>query len=63
MKKAWLIWMIIGQETVITGGFNFTEAAEEKNGENFLMIKERALAGKYSQYWKAHEDHSQTYSG
>ena len=55
--------MIIDQETVITGSFNFTKAAEEKNAENLLVIKDQALAGRYVQNWKAHEAHSQAYSG
>jgi phosphatidylserine/phosphatidylglycerophosphate/cardiolipin synthase-like enzyme len=55
--------MIIDQKTVITGNFNFTKAAEEKNAENLLVIKDRAFAGRYIQNWKAHETHSQAYSG
>ena len=31
--------MIIDQAVVITGSFNFTKAAEEKNAENLLVIK------------------------
>ena len=31
--------MIIDRECVITGSFNFTKAAEEKNAENILVIK------------------------
>ena len=31
--------MIIDQATIITGSFNFTKAAEEKNAENMLVIK------------------------
>jgi len=34
--------MIIDQETVITGSFNFTKAAEEKNGANLQVIKDQA---------------------
>jgi len=30
--------MIIDRSTVITGSFNFTKAAEEKNAENLLII-------------------------
>ena len=37
--------MIIAQETVITGSFNFTKADEEKNAENLLIIKDKK-AGK-----------------
>jgi len=36
--------MIIDQEIVITGSFNFTKAAEERNAENLLIIKDKALA-------------------
>jgi len=31
--------MIIDRSTMITGSFNFTKAAEEKNAENLLVIK------------------------
>jgi phosphatidylserine/phosphatidylglycerophosphate/cardiolipin synthase-like enzyme len=36
--------MIIDKETVITGSFNFTKAAEERNAENLLIIKSEELA-------------------
>jgi phosphatidylserine/phosphatidylglycerophosphate/cardiolipin synthase-like enzyme len=36
--------MIIDQETVITGSFNFTKAAEENNAENLLIIRNKELA-------------------
>jgi phosphatidylserine/phosphatidylglycerophosphate/cardiolipin synthase-like enzyme len=38
--------MIIDGKTVITGSFNFTKAAEEKNAENFLVIRDKLLAEK-----------------
>ena len=31
--------MVIDGETVITGSFNFTKAAEERNAENLLIIR------------------------
>ena len=31
--------IIIDQATIITGSFNFTKAAEEKNAENLLVLK------------------------
>ena len=31
--------MIVDRATIITGSFNFTKAAEEKNTENLLVIK------------------------
>jgi phosphatidylserine/phosphatidylglycerophosphate/cardiolipin synthase-like enzyme len=39
--------MIIDRETVITGSFNFTKAAEEKNAENVLIIKDGKIAKLY----------------
>ena len=36
--------MVVDGETVITGSFNFTKAAEEKNAENLLVIRDKALA-------------------
>jgi phosphatidylserine/phosphatidylglycerophosphate/cardiolipin synthase-like enzyme len=39
--------MIIDKKTVITGSFNFTKAAEEKNAENLLIIKDKKLAEIY----------------
>ena len=48
--------MIIDGETVITGSFNFTKAAEEKNAENLLVIRDKALAMKYvGKYYKCSE--------
>jgi phosphatidylserine/phosphatidylglycerophosphate/cardiolipin synthase-like enzyme len=40
--------IIIDGETVITGSFNFTKAAEENNAENLLIIYDRELAGRYT---------------
>ena len=53
--------MIIDKETVITGSFNFTKAAEEKNEENLLIIKSKPLAGIYIENWYKHKEHSKTY--
>jgi phosphatidylserine/phosphatidylglycerophosphate/cardiolipin synthase-like enzyme len=53
--------MIINQSTVITGSFNFTRAAEEKNAENLLIIKSRDLAGIYIGNWDRHRRHSEVY--
>ena len=43
--------MVIDGETVITGSFNFTNAAEKKNAENLLIIHDRKLAEKYVKNW------------
>jgi len=53
--------MIIDGKTVITGSFNFTKAAEEKNAENLIIIKSGELAKVYSDNWNSHKGHSQTY--
>ncbi len=53
--------VIIDRETLITGSFNFTKAAEEKNAENFLIIKNKGLAGHYLNNWKKHREHSERY--
>jgi phosphatidylserine/phosphatidylglycerophosphate/cardiolipin synthase-like enzyme len=51
--------MIIDRETVITGSFNFTKAAEERNAENLLIIRSRELATRYSDNWRVHAIHSE----
>jgi len=53
--------MIIDKETVITGSFNFTRAAEEKHAENLLIIKNRDLAKIYLENWEKHKRHSERY--
>ena len=55
--------MIIDQETVITGSFNFTKAAEEKNAENLLILRSKELAGRYLDNWNRHKQDSQEYRG
>ena len=53
--------MIIDKTTVITGSFNFTKAAEEKNAENLLIIKSKDLANLYIDNWMKHREHSEPY--
>jgi phosphatidylserine/phosphatidylglycerophosphate/cardiolipin synthase-like enzyme len=53
--------MIIDKETVITGSFNFTKAAEEKNAENLLIIKDKKLAKIYLDNWMKNREHSEPY--
>ena len=54
--------IIIDKSTVITGSFNFTKAAEEKNAENLLIIRSKALAGIYIDNWLKHKKHSEPYN-
>lgn len=43
--------IIIDSITVITGSFNFTKAAQERNAENVLIITDTNLAQKYLENW------------
>ncbi len=53
--------MVIDGETVITGSFNFTKAAEESNAENLLVIRDKKLADLYTKNWQNHNGHSEPY--
>lgn len=55
--------MVIDRATVITGSFNFTKAAEEKNAENLLILKNKDLTKLYIDNWQRHKDHSERYEG
>ena len=55
--------MIIDQEIVITGSFNFSKAAEEDNAENLLVLRSSQLADVYYQNWEKHLKHSNPYIG
>jgi len=51
--------IIIDVKTVVTGSFNFTKAAEEKNAENLLIIESTELARVYLKNWEQHKAHSE----
>ena len=53
--------MILDGHKIITGSFNFTKAAEEKNAKNMLVIDDPKLAFKYTTNWQAHSSHSMPY--
>jgi phosphatidylserine/phosphatidylglycerophosphate/cardiolipin synthase-like enzyme len=53
--------MIIDGSIVVTGSFNFTKAAEEKNAENLLIIRSKEMAEIYTDNWKKHKEHSELY--
>ncbi len=54
--------MIIDHFLVLTGSFNFTKAAEEKNAENLLVINDPGLARTYAENWHVHEQHCEFYA-
>jgi phospholipase D len=45
--------IIIDKARVITGSYNFTSAADNRNSENLLIIYNKALAKKYLDNWDA----------
>ena len=54
--------MVIDAQTVITGSFNFTKAAERGNAENVLLILHAPeLAKRYGDNWNEHLAHSRKY--
>ncbi len=54
--------MVIDSATIITGSFNFTKAAEEKNAENMLVMKDAPeLVKAYEANIHAHAGHSHPY--
>lgn len=48
--------MIIDEKEVITGSFNFTKAAQNKNAENLLIIRDPTLANLYLKNWRQRRD-------
>ncbi len=55
--------MVIDGETVVTGSYNFTRAAEERNAENVLIVRSKRLAEAYAENWRKHAGHSEEYAG
>jgi phosphatidylserine/phosphatidylglycerophosphate/cardiolipin synthase-like enzyme len=51
--------MIIDGRTLLTGSFNFSKAAEERNAENLLVIRDNAeLIRQYQDNFKHHLEHA-----
>ena len=44
--------MILDERKVITGSFNFTNAADTRNAENLLLIEDTEIAAKYLENWQ-----------
>lgn len=54
--------IIVDGKVLVTGSFNFTKAAEQRNAENLLVIKGNpALLEKYLQNYRAHKSHAGQY--
>lgn len=56
--------ILIDDHTIITGSYNFTKAAEEKNAENVVIIKHGdEVFEKFEKNFSLHLKHSKKYSG
>ena len=56
-------YMVIDGKNVELGSFNYTKAAEEKNAENVLLIRDNTeLAKAYTQNWQKLWDESEAYT-
>jgi len=55
--------IVIDDAIVVTGSFNFTSSAEERNAENLLILHRPDLALVYAANWTEHAGHSQPYLG
>lgn len=54
-------YMILGTDRIITGSFNFTRAAEDRNSENLLVIQNPTLAAQYLDNWATHAGRATPY--
>ena len=54
--------ILIDDTTLITGSYNFTNAAEHKNAENILIIESPALVKQYKRNWETRMDASLPFS-
>lgn len=50
--------IIIDENIILTGSFNFTNNAESRNAENLLCITNPNLANLYISNWWKHQQHS-----
>jgi len=55
--------MALDGDSVLTGSFNWTDAAEQHNAENLLWLQSPQLVGLYKANWQAHWAHSVTSLG
>lgn len=53
--------MILDEKKVITGSFNFTDAAQKRNAENVVFITDNTLAYEYTKNWEIRKSKSYPY--
>lgn len=54
--------MIFDERYVLTGSFNWTQAADSRNAENVLLINDPSLAEIYKENWERRAQAAKTYS-
>jgi len=52
--------IIIDEQKVITGSFNFTNAADKRNAENVIIINNKSVAKEYLNNWQ--DRHNKNYA-
>ena len=56
--------MLIDGATLVTGSFNFTKAAQERNAENLLVLRgDAGLLRRYRENVETHRAHAERYAG
>ncbi|GHM59622.1 MAG: phospholipase [Candidatus Mesenet longicola] len=50
--------IIVDSKKIITGSFNFTAAAQDRNAENLLTIDDEEVAKKYTENWYKRKEQS-----
>lgn len=53
--------LLIDGQTLITGSFNFTKAAEDRNAENLVILESPEAVGLYMEDFRRHLGHSAAY--
>lgn len=56
--------MLIDGATLVTGSFNFTKAAQERNAENLLVLQgDTGLLWRYRENFETYGVHAERYTG
>jgi len=50
--------MLIDEDVVVTGSYNFTNSADRRNAENFIILKSSYAAKRYADNWAIHWAHA-----
>jgi phosphatidylserine/phosphatidylglycerophosphate/cardiolipin synthase-like enzyme len=55
-------YIVVDNQSVETGSFNYSKAAAESNAENAMVIwNDQRLASQYAQNWQLHANHSEVW--